>query len=159
MRDNYPQTVIEVIDADMRFRPATLRAVRTFASSKPWLGSLEERTEKFISVNRDLAEAYGIPDPELRFEQIDGTGSGGSCYLRSGHRILLTGKLSVVTFLHEFGHALGKDETDACRWSINVFRQCFPRQFSRLVHRGHMLIRPADVNCGRAVAGERFPGS
>ena len=147
MRGDYPETVIEVIDSRMRFRPATLRVVRAFASSKPWSGSLEKRKEKFIRLNHDLAEAYGIPEPELHFQQMDGSSSGGSHYLPSPHRIVLSGRLSVVTYLHELAHALGKDETDACKWSINLFRECFPQQFSRLIHRGHMLIRPADVNC------------
>ena len=145
MRNDYPETVIEVMDEAMRFKPATLRAVRAFASSKPWSGSIEKRKEKFAKVNFDLAAAYGAPKPELRFEQMDGTCSSSSYYLSMAHRIVLSGKLSVVTYLHEFAHALGKDEADACRWSINLFRQCFPRQFSRLIHRGHMLIRPTDV--------------
>ncbi|MCH7700374.1 MAG: hypothetical protein IID37_01685 [Planctomycetes bacterium] len=145
MQGDYPETVIEVIDSEMRFRPATLRAVRAFASSKPWSGSLEKRKEKFIKVTHDLATAYNVPEPDLRFEQLDGTSSGGSYYLPKMHLIIMSGKLSVVTYLHEFAHALGKDEADACRWSINLFRQCFPRQFSRLIHRGHMLIRPTDV--------------
>ena len=154
MQGDYPQTVIEVIDAQMRFRPATLRAVRAFASSRPWSGSLEKRKEKFIRVNQDLAKAYATSEPRLRFEQIDGSSSGNSYYRRSTHSIVLTGKLSVVTFLHEYGHALGKDEIEACRWSINLFRRCFPRQFSRLVHRGHMLIRPSDVGRVLAVRGK-----
>ena len=145
MRGEYPETVIEVIDSRMRFRPATLRAVRAFSLCKPWSGSLEKRKEKFVKVNYDLAEAYSIPAPELRFQQMDGSSSGGSHYLPTANCIVLSGRLSVVTYLHEFAHALGKDETDACRWSINLFRRCFPRQFARLLHKGHMLIRPSDV--------------
>lgn len=126
-----------------------------FASSNPWSGSLEKRKEKFSKVNDDLAAAYGTPKPELRFEQMDGTSSRGSYYLPTAHRIVLIGRLSVVTYLHEFAHALAKDEASACRWSINVFRQCFPRQFSRLIHRGHMLIRPSDV--GRVAVAGKIP--
>ena len=33
----------------------------------------------------------------------------------------------------------------ACKWSINLFKRCFPQQYGRLVHLGHMLFRPADV--------------
>ena len=147
MRSDYPETVLEVLDDEMRFRPATLRAVQAFAFSKPWRGSLEKRKKKFLTLNHDLASSCDIPEPDLRFERIDGTSSKGSYYQPNAHRIVMTGKLSVVTYLHEFGHALGKDEVDACRWSVNLFRRCFPRQFSRLVHRGHTLIRPADVGC------------
>jgi len=154
MRGEYPETVVELIDADMRFRPATLRAVQTFAAAKPWTGSIERRKEKFLALNQALAKACGISVPELHFEQLDRTSSGRSHYLPIAHRIVLTGKLSVVTFLHEFGHALGKDEFDACGWSVNLFRRCFPRQFSRLIHRGHLLLRPDDVGRVLCVAGK-----
>ncbi len=156
MQGNYPETVIEVLDDEMRFRPTTLRAVRAFASSKPWRGSLEKREEKFLRLNHDLASSCEIPEPDLRFGRIDGTSSRGSYYRPSAHGIVMTGKLSVVTYLHEFGHAMGKDEADACRWSVNLFRRCFPRQYSRLVHRGHTLVRAADVGRELSVA-RRIP--
>ena len=145
MQANYSETVTEVLDDEMRFRSATLRAVQAFASSKPWRGSLQERKEKFLTLNHDLASSCDIPEPELRFGRIDATSSSGSYYQPSAHRIVPTGKLSVVTYLHEFGHALGQGEADACRWSVNLFRRYSPRQFSKLVHRGHTLIRPADL--------------
>ena len=149
-QSDYPATVLEVVDRSMRFNVKALRAVRRFAESNPWRGSLDERKEKFRKLNRLLAEAYGIDEPALHFGQIDGSSSGGSHYIPMMHRIVLVGKLSVVTFLHEFAHARGKGERGACRWSINIFRRCFPRQYARLVGRGHMLIRPATIartNC------------
>ena len=68
IRRDYPETVLEVVDQSMRFKPAALRAVRRFAESQPWRGSLDERKEKFLAVNRALAEAYEIaePRPEIR---------------------------------------------------------------------------------------------
>ena len=153
MQGNYPETVIEVLDDEMRFRPATLRAVQAFARSRPWRGSLEERKKKFLKVNHDLASSCDIPEPDLRFGHIDGSSSRGSYYRPSAHRIVTTGRLSVVSYLHEFAHALGKNEVDACRWSINLFRRCFPRQFSKLVHRGHTLVRAADVGGVLSAAG------
>ena len=38
--------------------------------------------------------------------------------------------IPVVTFLHEFGHALGKNEVQTCTWSINLFKK---KSFSRIV--------------------------
>ena len=142
---NYPTTVLELVDEQMQFKASALRAVKRFAELSPWRGSLDERKEKFRGLNKSLADAYGIPEPDLQFEMIDGSSSGSSHYIRALHRIVLEGKLSVVTFLHEFAHARGKGEQGACRWSINLFRRCFPRQYSRLVGRGHMLIKPSDV--------------
>jgi hypothetical protein len=146
IRRDYPETVIEVVDADMRFKPAALQAVRRFAESHPWRGSLEERKVKFLVLNRALAKAYGVEEPTLHFGRMDGGSSGGSYYVPALHRITLVGRLSVVTFLHEFGHARGMGERGACRWSINIFRRCFPREYARLVGRGHMLIAPASVS-------------
>ena len=142
---DYPSTVLEVVDNAARFRATALRAVRVFAASNPWSGTIPERKEKLRGLNKSLAAAYNIPEPELPFGRIDGSSSGSSHYIPSHHRIVLEGKLSVVTYMHEFAHARRMGERSACRWSINIFRKCFPLQYSRLVGRGHMLIRPADV--------------
>ncbi len=144
-RRDYPETVIEVVDEGARFNPATLRAIRRFARANPWRGGTDEREEKFRGLNQSLA-AYGIPEPELRFGDIDGSSSGASHYIPALHRIVIVGKLSVVTYLHEFAHARGMGERGACRWSINLFRRVFPCQYARLVGRGHMLIRPASIS-------------
>ena len=48
-------------------------------------------------------------------------------------------RLSVVTYLHEFAHAMGRDERGACRWSLNLFRRVFPEQFARLRTDGHTV--------------------
>ena len=142
---DYPATVVEVLDDQISFRPATLRAVHIFAKSNPWRGSLDQRKKKICKLNQSLAAACGIRIPELVFGRLDGSSSGRSYYEPGRHRIVLVGKLSVVTYLHEFAHARGMGEQGACRWSINLFRRCFPRQFSRLIQVGHTLVRPQDV--------------
>ncbi len=140
--NQYPATVLEVLDDEAVYPPELLRVVRLFAASNPWKGSLKSRRQKFCQFNHLLAVACRIDEPLLAFGRLDGSSSGASHYTARDHRIVMVGKLSVVTFLHEFGHALGFDEEAACRWSINLFRKCFPRKFSRLIHVGHMLIRP-----------------
>ena len=147
MRDRqYPATVVEIPDDQMTFSSDLLQAVQCFAKLKPWKGSTESRQEKFRQLNRSMAAACGIEIPRLVFGRLDGGNAGGSRYTPRIHRIIITGKLSVVTFLHEFAHALGHGEREACRWSINLFRRCFPRQYSRLVHVGHLLVRPQDIS-------------
>jgi len=121
MRDRqYPATVVEVLDDQMTFPSDLLQVVEEFAVSNPWEGSIKSRQEKFRQLNRSMAEACGIEIPKLIFGKIDGRSTGGSCYTPRIHRIVIVGKLSVVTFLHEFGHALGYREKGACRWSINL---------------------------------------
>ena len=129
----YPATVVEFLDDQMSFSSALLQAVQAFSESKPWQGSSKSRQEKFRQLNRSMAEACRIELPKLVFGRLDGGSTGLSYYLRREHRIVLVGKLSVITFLHEFGHALGYGEREACRWSINLFRKCFPQQYSNLV--------------------------
>jgi hypothetical protein len=141
-RANYPATVQEVLDPSLTFKPAALRAVRAFARSKPWRGTVAQRKEKFRRLNGALVLAYGIPQPRLVFQNVEArTDSGGSSYRPFAHTITLVGKLSVLTYLHEFAHARGADERQACRWSINLFRKCFPRSFARCRAVGHTLVR------------------
>ena len=140
----YPATVVEILDERMTFRPAALRAMKAFRASHPWRGTDDERRTKFQQLVRALADAYQIAIPELLFD-LNGSSSGASAYDPSRHRIVLRGRLSVVTLLHELAHARGMDERDAVRWSVNLFRRIFPRSYSRLVHRGHVLLRPEDV--------------
>jgi hypothetical protein len=115
----YPRTAAECLRDGMKFRRGVIPAVREFRRAGPWRGTLAQRKRKFRRLNEPLARAYGMPAPELRFERIDGGFSGASYCLRRGDGrpavITMRGKLSVVTFLHEFAHALGRDERGACR--------------------------------------------
>jgi len=127
MRDRqYPATVVEILDDQITFPRDLLYAVERFALSRPWDGSTKTREEKFHQLNRSLAKVCRIRLPKLVFGNLDGGSTGESNYRPRSHRIVIVGKLSVVTFLHEFAHALGQDERKACRWSINLFRKCFP---------------------------------
>ncbi len=119
--NSYPETVTEVLDENMCFRPAVLQAARRFAASKPWRGTLEERKAKFRKLNRGLAAVHRIATPRLVFRRIDGSSSARSFFDAAGHRIVLAGKLSVVTVLHEFAHALRMGEREATAWSANLF--------------------------------------
>jgi len=144
MANDYPKTVQEVLIEGKKYRPAALRAVRKFAKSRPWCGTLSERQTKLRQLNHDLAVAYGVAEPQLVFGETnrDGDDSGSSCYIPAVGAIIMRGKLSVVTYLHEFAHHLfGKDERKACRWSINLFRRCFPKSWEKLRFEGHMVRR------------------
>ena len=123
----YPQNLEAALGQPLKFPPETLRAVKSFARSKPWRGTLAERQAKFQQIHADLCRVYGV-NPTLQI-QGDGTGdSGSSYYSRGANLIVLAGRLSVITFLHEWGHAVkGGSEFEACRWSLRLFQRCFPR--------------------------------
>ncbi len=140
--NDYPKTVAEVIDDSMRFRPDVLTAVRAFKASHPWRGSLDERHQKFRKLYADLSSAYGIDPPRLVFGNDHVSDSGRSAYLPKMRTVVLRGKLSISTALHEYAHHLGKNERQACRWSLNLFKRVWPILFSRCRHEGHMLRAP-----------------
>ena len=106
---------------------------------------LDAPADNLPNLFQRLAGIYRISAPKLVFGELDGSSSGASHYLPGQHEIVLLGRLSVVTYLHEFGHARGHDEREATRWSTNLFRRCFPHQYARLIHRGHILLRPQNA--------------
>jgi hypothetical protein len=140
--DPYPGTVEEILDPKMKFRPDVLRGVRAFARSRPWRGTIAERPAKFRALNRALAAAYEVAAPTLVFGGSDNEDSCHSCYIQALDTIFMRGRLSVITYLHEWGHKrFGRSEIRACRWSVNLFARCFPKSFARLRSEGHMCRR------------------
>jgi len=123
----------------MKFKPAVLRAVQAYAKSKPWRGTLEERRQKIRTLYAALAIADKLPMPTLVFGDNGEGDSSRSCCLPAMNVVILRGKIIVVTALHEFGHVLGMNEREACRWSLNLFRKCFPRSWKGLTFEGHMV--------------------
>lgn len=95
--ENYPASVQEILDPAMRFKPAVLRAVRTFAASRPWRGSVAERRTKFRRLHRALARIYRRPAARLIFGGMEDEDSGRSCFIPRLDVIVLRGRLSVVT--------------------------------------------------------------
>ncbi len=67
---------------------------------------------------------------------------GGGHYHLERNEIVMSDRLSVITYLHEYAHAMGMlEETDAIRWSVNLFKKVFPKSFKALKVNGHMLER------------------
>jgi hypothetical protein len=139
-RANYPATVREVLDPTRKYRPAALRALRALRRAGAWRGTSAQRRRRFARLHRQLCRAYRR---RVGLVFANGKGSsGGSSYSRLERIIRLHGRLSLVTYLHEFAHARGYDERQACAWSINLFARCFPRSFARCRQLGHMLVAP-----------------
>lgn len=134
----YPSNVEEALGRPLKFRRDTLAAMRAFAASRPWRGTFEECGQKFRTCHADLCRVYDV-NPSLVIDFDESSDSGGSTYDPVAKVITLRGRLSVVTFLHEWGHVLkGHSEFEACRWSLRLFQRCFPRSWSRLRFDGHM---------------------
>lgn len=65
------------------------------------------------------------------------------CYQPDSQTIYLDrNNPSIVSTLHEFGHhLLGADELEVCRFSVWLFKECFPEAFQKLKWKGHMLVK------------------
>ena len=51
---------------------------------------------------------------------------------------------SIISMLHEIGHVLfGESELTACVFSVKLFTEIFPTEYSHLTWHGHMLKRNA----------------
>ncbi len=141
----YPKTVAEILDDSRKYKPAVLKALRRFKNSRPWRGTLSERGDKLRRLHRSLCKAYRktiplvIDVPEAEQQR------GNGCYDHESNEIILTGKLSVLTYLHEFAHATtaGEDEFKACAWSVNLYKRIFPRSWARMKSTGHLVTKPA----------------
>lgn len=139
----YPATVAECLVDGKKYKPAALAALRAFRAAKPFRGSVARRRKLFEQLHAALCAAYDLTT-SIRFEVArdgDVEFSGSSSYVWPINRITIRGRLSVLTYLHEFGHALGYGERGACIWSINLFRRMFPRSFAALRPVGHTLRR------------------
>lgn len=146
------------VNVDLQYRPQTIAVMKHFRDTiKPFRPreyseqAVAEKFKKFQWLNLKLSKIYKIPTPTLRIGLMtaeswskDGS-SGTSNYNRATNTITLNGKFSVTTFIHEYAHARGFDETDAVMWSYNLYQRTFPVSSSRMINDGHMIIRrPAE---------------
>jgi hypothetical protein len=66
----------------------------------------------------------------------------GCSYDPINKTIHLDNSNSIISALHEFGHHLyGSSETKACRWSVWLFKKVYPKAFTLLEWKGHLLVR------------------
>jgi len=138
---DYPASMDELDLNSVLLAPAVIEVVKAFAQSRPWRGSIEERKDKFLRLNNALATALCLPAPHLIFAMDERVDSARSAYIPALDTIIIRGRLSAITFLHEWGHKLvGRSEREACKWSLALFRRCFPLSWSRLTFNGHMAV-------------------
>jgi hypothetical protein len=139
--DDYPENLGELDLDAVALSAEVVAAAKRFAASRPWRGTLEERKAKFRAAVADICRAAGVRPPRVVFGTDQRADSGRSCFIPAAHAIVLRGRLSVVTLLHEVGHVLlGPSERAVVAWSLAAFRAAFPRSFARLTFDGHMAV-------------------
>jgi hypothetical protein len=140
--NNYPRSVAELNLDAVHLTPEVIAAVKLFAAARPYRGTISERVEKFRTAINDICRGARVEPPRLLFEPDERQTSGNSCCIPATRTIILRGRLSVITCLHEVGHLLyGSSEYQACAWSLRLFRECFPKSWSRLQFNGHMAVK------------------
>lgn len=135
IRSGYPPDPL--INPTLKFKNATIQAMKEFKRSRPYHGSNEEIQSKYLALFTQLKRIYGS---STRIELRHSSGSsGGSYFSPLENKIVLSGRPSVVTFLHEFTHARGGGEYEATAWSVNLFIRIFPESIEKLGVYRHML--------------------
>ena len=117
----------------MKFKIGVIPALMEFKHTCKYNTGEGARMTGMWRLVQTLSEIYGIPCPTLLFTTTaDMEHSFLSYYRPEDHTINIVGKLSIITLLHEFAHALGKNQAEAQKWSISLFRRCYPKAFETL---------------------------
>lgn len=133
--------IIGLVAEEIHFPETVVAALKNFKrnhkynSPLPFEQATQARFEAMKDMVRIFSAAYGIEPIELRMSNITSNGDSSRSYYNDDENeryVLLTGKLSIITFLHEFGHVLGFDEEQARKWSLTLFKKVYPIAFDRL---------------------------
>lgn len=123
-------SVGQLVDENASFDREVVRAAKSMARAKPWRGTLDERKAKFETAARELAEALGVENHRVVFGVLDGGDSIGS-QINQRHRVLLTGRLSVVTLFFLLAARSATHGMHPMKFAVNLFRVAFPLSFAR----------------------------
>jgi len=138
--DAYP--AYPLLDSKAKVNKDMEDALRRFKKQKPFRMDRAERFEAMKVLLADLAYATGVMTSAPTLIDLgEEAESNGGADPRS-NTIVLSGNLSIITLLHEFGHLLyGTSERRAVYFSVNLFRKVFAKQFSALKAHKHMLVK------------------
>lgn len=140
-----------LLNLNRKFRPDVLAAVRVFRASKPWRGTLPERKAKFATLHAALCAAYG-KTIALDMEQADEVGMPCAVTSEDGTSLILSGKLSVVSYLNRFRYAVTGDGEGSYAWAASLYVRMFPKSASRMLAYGPFIITP-ETAAAQGMAG------
>lgn len=134
MQPTSPQPV-QWIDDNFQIAERVERAVKAFAKSKPFRGTTDERLDKFRRLGVLLRDAMSLNEAPIIDYDVDPHPTygefAGAC--RETNRIIISGKLSVVSYLHCYGRVAGMGCAEAQKWAVNLFARAFPRSMAGCV--------------------------
>lgn len=127
-----------------RITVRVLEALRRFKEMGPWSGNIEQRKMKFQWLHDRFNEIFGRR-VSLHFEVPNDIKlwyfSGSSYYSPLTDSIHLKGRLSVITFMHEWGHAIGLGQREAQEWAVGLFKTVFPEKMANLTWYHGCLVK------------------
>ena len=151
MPNGYPDRPIIIDVEKIPKHREVIEALKKFKAMNPWRGTPEERYRKFKWLHEQLNRIYGLGVKFVSEVRLPYTFSGASSYSPGSNTITLRGRYSVITFLHEWGHALecnGVELPDGLRgehwavaFSVTLFKHVFPEKYARLQAQSHVLVR------------------
>ena len=147
----YPSRPITIPIEQIPKHREVIEVLKRFREMGPWKGSPKERYQKFYWLHKQLNRIYGLNVYFVSKVRKPYTFSGASSYDPLTNTIILRGRYSVITFLHEWGHALDNSrwrdklplhgEYWAVAFSVTLFKTVFPDKYAKLKARGHVLVR------------------
>lgn len=126
----------------MEFEQELIDIIKLWSESKIWrpkektTEALEERKAKFVYCH-EMLNRYYQKNVKLVFKVTPETdaipgSSGRSGYSLEQDTIYIIGRLSAITFLHEWAHALGMNQEQANEYSLGLFKIGFPNSHANL---------------------------
>jgi hypothetical protein len=142
---NYPNTpTVEdlmyyrgVIKALKEFKRETCTPLRQLDNTPE---RINEVSACYQRLHAKLCAIYEIT-PLLTFTISRPRAEGNGLYAVATNTINISGKFSMITYLHEFGHARGFNEHSTVLWSVSLFKRAFPRAYNTLHANKHRLMR------------------
>jgi len=140
IRRNYP-TPERIMTNPVKHKKEVLTMAKTWRK-ETWAtkkrGTPSERFEAIAIILTNIATIYNKP---VRIK-LEVDSAIGPRYDVPNNTIIIDQKLSIITAFHELAHHLfGINETQACRWSIWLFKKVWPIAFDRLTWEGHLRIK------------------
>lgn len=133
----------EVMGETPTHKPAVIKLVKNWKKEVwfPLRGTEPTDEQKFLAL-KTLLQRIAVEIYQKPVEVDYQPSINSACYNPINNRISLNKSLSIITALHELAHHLfGRSETKACRWSVHLFKKTFPKAFSQLEWKGHMLVK------------------
>lgn len=115
-------------DITGKYKTGVIGSVMLFKRDCPYASGDENRWDGLCKLTSLLNNIYGIT-PSLAWVNSEDSHSFNSYYNKTDDVIVMVGRLSIITFLHEYAHARGMDEKQANAWSMGLFKRVYPQSY------------------------------